>query len=138
MVVNDTSIVLKLGANDEAVLLAGDMQFAKAAVDGLDSHMNALLQAVNDKGPYDLLKSLLRIWQMSWQSTPKNEKTELLTTRVKQFRLFASAAPNCPAEDNFEESQTRPTPASSRRPGRQRAARYHGPRQTGLTASEPG
>jgi len=55
--VNDTSIVLRLGGRAERVLLAGDMQFARAEVVGLESEMAALLDVVNDNGPYDLIKT---------------------------------------------------------------------------------
>ena len=53
---NDQSIVLKVSADGWSALLAGDMQFAKPEVTGLDDMMPALRQLVVDNGPYDFIK----------------------------------------------------------------------------------
>ncbi len=53
---NDQSIVLKVSADGWSALLAGDMQFAKPEVTGLDEMMTALRQTVKDNGPYDFIK----------------------------------------------------------------------------------
>jgi beta-lactamase superfamily II metal-dependent hydrolase len=53
---NDQSIVLKLGADENAVLLTGDMQFAAAEIAEVDQLMAALLRTVVDAGPYAVVK----------------------------------------------------------------------------------
>jgi hypothetical protein len=53
---NDQSIVLKLNVDGSTVLLAGDMQFARAEVNGLDTLMPQLLSTVNGAGPYQFIK----------------------------------------------------------------------------------
>jgi beta-lactamase superfamily II metal-dependent hydrolase len=53
---NDQSIVLSLGAEDERSLLTGDMQLAVPEVARLDESMNALLAAIKDAGPYRFVK----------------------------------------------------------------------------------
>jgi beta-lactamase superfamily II metal-dependent hydrolase len=53
---NDQSILLKLGAGSDAVLLTGDMQFADAEVSGLDEMMSALLKDAAAAGPYAFVK----------------------------------------------------------------------------------
>ena len=53
---NDQSIVLKLGGNENSVLLTGDMQFAAAEIEDVDQLMAELLQTVVDAGPYAVVK----------------------------------------------------------------------------------
>lgn len=53
---NDQSIVLKVAANGWSALLAGDMQYASAGVDGMDELMEIALQEAADAGPYDFVK----------------------------------------------------------------------------------
>lgn len=53
---NDQSIVLALGPATNRVLLTGDMQFADAAVTGLDDEMTALRGVVAAAGPYKFIK----------------------------------------------------------------------------------
>ncbi|MGB9364632.1 MAG: MBL fold metallo-hydrolase [Xanthobacteraceae bacterium] len=54
--VNDQSIVIKLGAGQDAMLLTADMQFAAPDVSGLKDSMEALLQTVHDERPYAFVK----------------------------------------------------------------------------------
>lgn len=54
--INNQSIVIKVEADGWSALLAGDMQFAKAEVTGMDSTMKRLLNEVNAAGPYDMIK----------------------------------------------------------------------------------
>lgn len=53
---NDQSIVFSVSADGWKALLAGDMQFSKAEVPGLDEAMEALRQTIVDNGPYDFIK----------------------------------------------------------------------------------
>jgi len=55
--INSESIVLKFKSDGWTALLAGDMQFAKAEVSGLDDEMESLLKKVFDAGPYDFIKT---------------------------------------------------------------------------------
>jgi beta-lactamase superfamily II metal-dependent hydrolase len=55
--INSESIVLKFESDGWSALLAGDMQFAKAEVSGLDNEMETLLKTVFDAGPYDFIKT---------------------------------------------------------------------------------
>jgi beta-lactamase superfamily II metal-dependent hydrolase len=53
---NDQSIVLSLGSEDERSLLTGDMQLAVPEVARLDGSMSALLAVIKDAGPYRFVK----------------------------------------------------------------------------------
>ncbi|MFC7700869.1 MBL fold metallo-hydrolase [Bradyrhizobium sp. GCM10028915] len=53
---NDQSIVLTLGTDNQKVLLTGDMQLAVAEVSGLDDSMTALLETIKAAGPYQFVK----------------------------------------------------------------------------------
>jgi len=53
---NNQSLVLKVAADGWSALLAGDMQFAKPEVTGLNALMTALRRKVADAGPYDFIK----------------------------------------------------------------------------------
>lgn len=55
-VINDMSIVLKLGSPGNLVLFAGDMQFAQAQVPGLAPLIASLLASAKAGGPYRLVK----------------------------------------------------------------------------------
>jgi beta-lactamase superfamily II metal-dependent hydrolase len=54
--INNQSTVIKVKASGWSALLAGDMQFAKAEVTGMEDTMRKLLDDVNDAGPYDVIK----------------------------------------------------------------------------------
>ena len=54
--INGTSIVLKMGTGKKAVLLAGDLQFAKPEVPSLAPHVDALITRVAEYSPYCFLK----------------------------------------------------------------------------------
>lgn len=54
---NDHSIVLKLRARGQSVLLTGDQQLAKAEVPGLDQEMSDLLETIRQAGPYIFWKT---------------------------------------------------------------------------------
>lgn len=53
---NDQSIILTVSNENHKVLLAGDMQFERAEVPGLSTHMKALASAVGAAGPYSVVK----------------------------------------------------------------------------------
>ncbi|CAG0977055.1 hypothetical protein RHIZO_01529 [Rhizobiaceae bacterium] len=53
---NNQSIVLSVGKGANRMLLTGDMQFAKAEVDGLQGEMDRLLADVAASGPYCFVK----------------------------------------------------------------------------------
>ncbi|MDB5342381.1 MAG: hypothetical protein JWP89_758 [Schlesneria sp.] len=53
---NNQSIVLKVADQGKTALLAGDMQFAKPELPGLEDDMTALRANVLDNGPYDFIK----------------------------------------------------------------------------------
>lgn len=54
---NDTSIVIKISADNMTALLAGDMQFADPGVNALKGEiMDTLLKLAVSKGPYDFVK----------------------------------------------------------------------------------
>lgn len=53
---NNQSIVLKVAAGGWSALLAGDMQFAKPEISGLEDYMPALRKTVAENGPYDFIK----------------------------------------------------------------------------------
>lgn len=53
---NDQSIVISVGTERHKVLLAGDMQFEKAEVPGLDDFMRRLARKVAHAGPYSVVK----------------------------------------------------------------------------------
>ena len=55
-VINDMSIVLKLGSPGNLVLFAGDMQFAQVKVPGLAPLIASLLASAKAGGPYRLVK----------------------------------------------------------------------------------
>lgn len=54
---NNQSIVLTLEFGGKKVLLAGDMQFACAEVDKLDSEMSYLREMIRQAGPYHVVKT---------------------------------------------------------------------------------
>ncbi len=53
---NDQSIVLSLGSEQQRCLLTGDMQLAVPEVSGLDESMSQLLEAIKQAGPYRFVK----------------------------------------------------------------------------------
>ncbi len=79
---NDQSIILKVSADGWSALLAGDMQFAKAEVAGLGSMMQALLDSVNEAGPYDFIK-------LTHHTSYNGMDEEILDTWLENTRLFA-------------------------------------------------
>ena len=54
--VNNQSIILKIGAGAEAVLLTGDMQFAQPGVTHLNGPMQVLREAIAAAGPYGFVR----------------------------------------------------------------------------------
>lgn len=53
---NNQSIVVKVAANGWSALLAGDMQYAKAGVSGMNDLMRTALDEAVEAGPYDFIK----------------------------------------------------------------------------------
>ena len=54
--VNDQSIIMKVGAGRNTILLTGDMQVAKPQVSGLKPMMDELIATIAEAGPYALVK----------------------------------------------------------------------------------
>ena len=55
--INNESIVLKFEADGWSALLAADMQFADPQVTGIEEEMEALLNKINEAGPYNFIKT---------------------------------------------------------------------------------
>lgn len=79
--INNQSIIIKVNAGWSA-LLAGDMQFAKAEVTGMDDEMKALLNAVNEEGPYDFIK-------LTHHTSYNGTNEEILDKWLEHTKLFA-------------------------------------------------
>lgn len=79
--INNQSIIIKVEADGWSALLAGDMQFAKAEVTGMNGMMKSLLDTVNDSGPYDMIK-------LTHHTSYNGTDEEILDKWLEQTKLF--------------------------------------------------
>lgn len=98
--INNESIVIKLQSEGWSALLAGDMQFAKPEVTGINSEMKKLIETVNQNGPYNFIKT-------SHHTSYNGLSEDLLDTWIVQgTKLFAHSGglndPSHPEEDVLE------------------------------------
>lgn len=79
---NNQSMVIKLESDGWTALLAGDMQFSKPEVRGLNDSMKELLDKVNEAGPYDFIK-------LTHHTASNGLSQKILDTWLTQTGLYA-------------------------------------------------